>query len=267
MKKIVLPAFFLAMATSVLFSMHNGALNMTGAPGELDCTGCHHPGPANSDPLGNFQILMPNNQGTYVPGQTYPITVQLQYPGKQKFGFSAAVRQRGIQSMQSGSLSAPASAALQITDFATHTLPSTAGNGQKAWTFNWTAPAAAAGTLVVYAAGVAANSNNEATGDQVYTDSLVLSLASSVWGTDWKAAVRMYPNPTNHKLWLEGDWGSASSLEMTIVDATGKVVLQEPLFTEPALPTEINVDYLPTGKYWLQLMHPNGKLVWPFLKL
>lgn len=267
MKKIVLPAFFLAMASSVLFSMHNGALNMTGAPGELDCTGCHHPGPANTDPLGNLQILMPNNQGSYVPGQTYPITVQVQYPGKQKFGFSAAVRQRGIQSIQSGTLSAPASAALQITDFATHTLPSTAGNGQKAWTFNWTAPAAAAGTLVVYAAGVAANSNNEATGDQVYTDSLVLSLASSVWGSTWQSPIRLFPNPATDKLWLEGDWATEQEVDVTIVDASGRTVLQLNLPVEPALPIELMVGNLPTGKYWMQLAEQNRKHILPFLKL
>lgn len=267
MKKFILPAFFLAMASSVLFSMHNGALNMTGAPGELDCTGCHHPGPANTDPQGNLQILMPNNQGTYVPGQTYPITIQMQYPGRQKFGFSAAVRQRGIQSIQSGSLSAPASAALQITDFATHTLPSTAGNGQKEWTFNWTAPAAAAGTLVVYAAGVAANSNNEATGDLVYTDSLVLSIASSVWGSDWRASMRMYPNPSTHKIYIEGGVESTTVLEMMVVDAAGRVLLQRPLLLEPALPTEIDIEQLSTGKYWLQLTHAKGKQVLPFMKL
>lgn len=267
MKKIILPLFFLAMASSVLFSMHNGALNMTGAPGELDCTGCHHPGPANADPMGNLQILMPNNQGTYVPGQTYPISIKVQYPGRQKFGFSAAVRQRGLQAIQSGSFSAPASAALQITDFATHTLPSTAGNGQKEWTFNWTAPAAAAGTLVVYAAGVAANGNNEATGDLVYTDSLVLSLASSVWGSDWRASMRMYPNPSTRKIYIDGGAESTTAVEMIVVDAAGRVVLQKPLLLEPALPTEIDIEKLATGKYWLQLMQPNSKLVLPFMKL
>lgn len=267
MKKIILPAFALAMVSSLLYSMHNGALNMTGAPGELDCTGCHHAGPANSDPLGNLQILMPDNQGTYVPGQTYPITVRLQYPGRQKFGFSAAVRQTGIQFVQSGTLSAPASAALQITDFATHTLPSTAGNGQKEWTFNWTAPAAGAGNLVVYAAGVAANGDNEATGDRVYTDSLVLSVASSVWGGNWQANMRTYPNPATNKLWVDGDWSKAATAEMAIIDVTGRVVLRQPIVLEPALPTEINLENLATGKYWLQLTQAGSTLSLSFLKL
>lgn|GEM_PF-5669473 len=266
MKKIIIPLLFLAMASSALFSMQNGALNVTGAPGELDCTGCHQPGPANADPLGAIQILMPNNQGAYVPGQTYPITVQVQYPGRQKFGFSAAVRQQGVQFLQSGSLSAPASAALQITDFATHSLPSTAGNGQKSWTFDWTAPAAAAGNLVVYAAGVAANGDNDATGDQVFTDSLVLSLASSVWGNSWGAEMSLYPNPAVDLLFLEGDWLRPANLSLKVHDAMGRCVLQAVRSAEPMLPIPIDISKLQSGKYWLHVAQEKEQLVLPFMK-
>jgi hypothetical protein len=266
MKKIILPAFFLAMASSLLFSMHNGALNMTGAPGELDCTGCHHPGPANTDPLGSMQILMPNNQGTYIPGQTYPITIQVQYPGRQKFGFSAAVRQRGIQFVQSGSLSAPTASALQISDFATHTLPSTAGNGQKSWTFDWTAPTTASGTLVVYAASVAANGDNDATGDRVYTDSLVLSVASSLWLKDWLAQIKIYPNPAGELLLIEGEWAGAEKVEIKVYDAAGKCQLQERVTSVPMLPLSLTIATLAPGKYWLHLVQGDKRTVSPFIK-
>ncbi|MBA4303202.1 MAG: hypothetical protein C0424_03145 [Sphingobacteriaceae bacterium] len=266
MKKIILPAFFVAMASSLLFSMHNGALNMTGAPGELDCTSCHHPGPANTDPLGSMQILMPNNQGTYIPGQTYPITVQVQYPGRQKFGFSAAVRQRGIQFVQSGSLSAPTAAALQISDFATHTLPSTAGNGQKSWTFDWTAPTTASGTLVVYAASVAANGDNDATGDQVYTDSLVLSVASSLWAKDWLAPIKLYPNPATHQLFIEGEWTGAAVVDLKVYDAAGKCQLEQKINPASALPLSLGIATLASGKYWVHVQHGNKRTVTPFFK-
>lgn len=266
MKKIIIPLLFLAMASSALFSMQNGALNVTGAPGELDCTGCHQPGPANADPLGAIQILMPNNLGVYVPGQTYPITVQVQYPGRQKFGFSAAVRQQGVQFLQSGNFSAPASAALQITDFATHTLPSTAGNGQKSWTFDWTAPPAAAGTLVVYAAGVAANGDNDATGDQVFTDSLVLSLTSSIWGRSWNSDVKLYPNPAADMLFLEGDWSGREQLGLKVHDALGKCVMQVERTAEPMLPVAMDIASLRAGKYWLHIAHGKEQIVVPFMK-
>src|SRR5215203_393475 len=44
--------------------------------------------------------------------------------------------------------------------------------GSASWDVKWTAPAADAGRVTFYAAGNAANSNNQSSGDNIYTTSV-----------------------------------------------------------------------------------------------
>ncbi|MCH8330164.1 MAG: hypothetical protein IH946_02105, partial [Bacteroidetes bacterium] len=57
----------------------------SGAPGEVNCTGCHS-GTINSGP-GTLSFSLSTNGDKYVPGETYTATIVLLETGIDKFGF------------------------------------------------------------------------------------------------------------------------------------------------------------------------------------
>lgn len=177
--------------------------NYTGAPGFANCTQCHS-GVVNSGP-GSVEITtnVPNNM--YNPGQTYQVTVTLNSGGgnQAKYGFMLAPMfgnaYKGI---------------LQATDgncvvepggrWITHTSSgSTGGIASKSFTFNWTAPAAGAGTVILYAAGNCANGNGGDSGDQIYTTSLTLNENMTVGLSDPSPVIlSLSPNPAREEMHL-----------------------------------------------------------------
>lgn len=180
MKKIVVLLVMVGALFTVTqtHSMGDGGFNMTGAPGEGNCTGCHQ-GTANQDANGQVRITVEGSPVTYEPGKTYTVTVTTSYPGRSKFGFAFNVRRLGVGWIEEGKITADSSAQIRTFGFATHTRESNQGNNQRSWTFQWKAPDSNVGTIVFYAAGVAANNDLSNTGDQVYTTSLSLLPAAT----------------------------------------------------------------------------------------
>src|SRR5690349_3051632 len=79
-----------------LYANLNGASSTTGAPGETTCSqsGCHGNGNGEGSGGGLFDntgggfVTISGISGTYVPGQTYTITVHVAQLGAQRFGFN-----------------------------------------------------------------------------------------------------------------------------------------------------------------------------------
>ena len=145
---------------------------MTGAPGEFTCVECHISYPLNSG-NGSFSLAGPP---TWQSGQTYTITVTLQDPGQQRWGFEAT--QLGVGTF---SLLEPLRTQLGAFDgreYVKHTEEGTTPgllDGPSVWTFAWTAPETpGAGTVTLYAAGNASNWSREPDGDYIYTTSLAI---------------------------------------------------------------------------------------------
>src|SRR5215211_2119271 len=147
----------------------------TGAPGEEPeaCAECHVPPDAGT---GKIFITAPQ---TYVPGQTYPITVTHTNPDltRLRWGFELTVLDTAsdekageLQSLngltQILNNAGPGSARQYIE----HTSPGTFAGQQNgaSWTFNWTAPATDVGPVTFYAAGNHANNDGNTSGDYIY---------------------------------------------------------------------------------------------------
>jgi aldose sugar dehydrogenase len=155
----------------------------TGAPMEFTCAECHVPEGAGT---GQISITAPQ---TYVPGQTYPITVTDTNPDttRRRWGFQLTALDPGDE--KAGNL--------QSTDVLTqvlnnqgpggarqyieHTAAGTFINqmGGASWTFNWTAPATDVGPVTFYAAGNHANNDGNTSGDFVYFTFVASAPASS----------------------------------------------------------------------------------------
>lgn len=181
----------------------------TNAPGEGLCTECHTGG-LN---LTGGSLEIQDVPTSYTPGQVYPITVQLQRTGQQRWGFELVpLRDSSGVSVMAGQLATPSvfttlqggvvSGKLRI--YVSHysgvedgTFAGTA-NGPVSWTFDWTAPQTGAGTVTFYCAGNAANGNGgSGAGDVIYTATATSPEAPStaVTNTTWGKIKSLYLSP------------------------------------------------------------------------
>ncbi len=157
----------------------------TGAPGEEPeaCAECHVPPDAGS---GQIAITAPQ---TYVPGQTYPITVTHTNsdPTRLRWGFELTVLDTSDE--KAGNL--------QNTDGLTQVLNNGGPGGARqyiehtsagtfigqqngaSWTFNWTAPAIDVGPVTFYTAGNQANNDGNTSGDYIYKTFVAAAPAST----------------------------------------------------------------------------------------
>lgn len=155
-----------------------------GVPGEAVCTACHV-GTANSG-SGRVRIQLPGGATTYVPGQSIRLTIHVEDPSAQRWGFELTSRSAASPGTASGTLSTVAGDALaqvlgapgsvqHVTHTSAGTRPGTAGSAS--WEVDWMPPAGG-GAVTLFAAGNAANNNNTPVGDQIYTTSVTLQPAA-----------------------------------------------------------------------------------------
>lgn len=168
----------------------------TGAPGDdpKACTACHFGTPLNGG-AGSVKIVLPG-AATYTPGVTQHILVQVADPAQKRWGFQLTARlATDLANGQAGDFT-PSDGNTQVicdngqkapcpspnmVKFIEHTSAGTRPGTANGATFelDWTPPAAGSGDVMLYAAGNAANGDNNLTGDHIYTTSVKLSAASS----------------------------------------------------------------------------------------
>lgn len=184
MKKSTFFVFFAALISGILLNYNSGqsssngpAPNMVGLYGtQSNCTVCHNSYALNSAG-GGVTVSVAGNPSSYVPGNTYSITVNVNLtPAAARYGFELAAVD--VQGKNAGTFAAITGTQIVNSEingnniaFLEHNAASTTGT----WTFNWTAPNPSQGTVRFYAAGVAANNNMNSSGDYVYTSLLNLS--------------------------------------------------------------------------------------------
>ena len=140
--------------------------NRTGAPGHSTCRDCHTSFPLNS-PGGSVVV----QAAGYKPGQTQTVKVTVSHAEAQRWGFEIVARWAKDPTQTAGSFSTTNSFVQVPGDYATHTSEGTlagGANGAKTFEIDWTAPPED-GDVIFYAAGNAANNNNQPTGDRIYT--------------------------------------------------------------------------------------------------
>ena len=190
-------AAFGVIAPVALWADPDGAdPRYTGAPGDdaSACASCHTGTALNGGP-GSVKIVLPNGN-TYTPGVKQHITVQVSDSSQRRWGFELTARlATNPSSAQAGDLAStdsytrvicsngrakPCSSSSPV-QFITHTLAGTRNGtvGGVSFGFDWTPPATDSGKVILYAAGNAANGNNNDTGDRIYTTSVELTPAQA----------------------------------------------------------------------------------------
>lgn len=167
----------LMVSAEVLFSGGPGD-GRTGAPGEGSCTDCHSGSPDD----GIVQII--GAPTFYVPDMTYSITVTLLDQDQSRWGFELTAKDDASNGAGTFTVTDPVNTQLSDNaapnaDYMKHTSAGTydnTPNGPVTWQFDWTAPSTDVGDITFYVAGNAANSNNNTSGDNIYTSSAVSRL-------------------------------------------------------------------------------------------
>ncbi|MBN9656680.1 MAG: hypothetical protein J0H49_00800 [Acidobacteria bacterium] len=209
-----------AMLGASLWAEVNGAPAFTtNAPGDGICTDCHG-GSINSG-AGKLTVSMVD-ASAWTPGQQVRLQVTLADPQARRWGFNITARLASDPNAPAGTLAVSDTANTKLNNggggiqFVTHTSAGTrlGTTGSSTWEFLWTPPDnASAGAVTFYAAGNAANGNNQPdTGDKIYTTTLAVSPASTspdttvpppaptinrivprfVFGENWSARLYLY---------------------------------------------------------------------------
>ena len=186
----------LVLAASVPVMMYGFSsgppIARTGAlvDGGLNCTACHRTfAPANS---GSGRVSV--STVSYTPGVKQTITVMVEDPDAQRWGFQLTARLRSDENKEAGTFSvtdgmrvrcAPDGRAAPCDgdkEFAEHVAAGTqlGTRGHGMFTVEWTPPAQDVGEVIFYAAGNAANGDGTNNGDHIYTTSKVLRPACNV---------------------------------------------------------------------------------------
>jgi hypothetical protein len=192
MQRIVIPAavFLISLPLSALAFKEGPYPNVTGGFGEQSCHLCHLDNPVNA-PGGSLSLTgVPQS---YLPGQTYEITISLARAGMRRGGFEIAARfasgkQKGKQAgwwkVPDARLQLIPGAVDKSLTFVQHNLQGsrTATPGSNTWTIEWTAPSeasASAGTVQFNVAANAANNDDSALGDYIYIRQLRSAIVRS----------------------------------------------------------------------------------------
>src|SRR5215510_404963 len=214
----------------------------TGAPQEEPdaCAECHVPPDAGT---GHISITAPQ---TYVPGQTYPITVTHTNPDptRLRWGFELTVLDtaddekagelQNVDGLTQILNNAGPNSARQYIE---HTAAGTFIGQQNgaSWTFNWTAPATDVGPVVFYAAGNQANNDGNTSGDYIYKTFVASAPASTT--PDFALSV----NPTSRSIVPGG--GAIYTVTVTpLAGFTGQVNL-----SASSLPTGVAAVFSPAS--------------------
>jgi hypothetical protein len=231
-KSILILSAFAAVIAGSAFQLRsdNGKAGYTGSSGETTCSSCH----AGSS-TGSVYLTSTMANWRYVPGQTYTINVIVKQTGKPLFGFD-------FEALTSANANA---GTMTVTNSAkTHILTKTVSSVSRnnmvhqlnaglhadsaVFTFNWTAPATNIGNVTFYYAGVAANNNgSDGSGDNTYTGSKVVSVASLTGVNEIKnelSALKVSTLDAEHKLLITFNATETSNAIVSLYDLSGREI-------------------------------------------
>ncbi|MDA2929563.1 DUF5777 family beta-barrel protein [Acidobacteria bacterium AH-259-O06] len=172
----LLSSLLLWPLTAYLLGFSGGPLpRLTGGFQEQTCHSCHNSFRLNEGRTRGGMFYIAGVPATYNAGQSYPISVLIGQPGQSRWGFELSVR-AATSAKQAGEL-VPVDEMTQVKEehgvlYIEHTSAGTrrgTPNGPVEFHFNWIAPDPSEGPVVFNAAGNAANSSEDPSGDYIYT--------------------------------------------------------------------------------------------------
>ncbi len=233
------------LASSTILKTSGSHPGSAGAPGDLTCaqSGCHTDAVVKHDTNIVNHLLFSGTDSTYMPGNSYTLTLQVNESHTQKFGFEL-VALSDLNNTNCGTFTLLEPTRTQIlnyvngTDLRYSVSHKTAGTGASSpgviqWTMKWTAPATNAGDVTFWYASNCTNNDNLATGDYVFLSSFKIkakdTTATGVKTEALKKDLSLYFNRDLHSLRLKFESDRNQESELIMFDMNGKLVLSKPL--------------------------------------
>ncbi len=151
----------------------------SGAPGEVNCSGCHS-GTPNTGP-GSVIYNIGNNTTQYVPGDLYTILLTMVQEDVNQFGFQTTALKNSNNSTAGDFILIDADETRLLygnnREYVGHTVCGADANspGSKQWSFQWEAPDSDVGDINFYLSSLATNHNHSSYGDDTYVQTITLS--------------------------------------------------------------------------------------------
>lgn len=276
-KKLLLFPVAAGMIAFSLMSNSGGPAN-AGGQGNLTVAGCSCHGAANTNTKIDLALMdattsTPVTDGKYVPGKTYTITrvgnntgAAITHFGFQIVAVNGAGNQAGTFAITNAANTQTFTAA-PLTGVEHKTKIAKSGNNFNVQ-FNWTAPAAGAGTVTFRIAANGVNNDGGTNGDQMNVGTFQLTEGSSASvGQVAAGRFRLFPNPASNQVTL--DLGNAADGAYTVkaFDLSGKVLLSRELQVNSGNKRfDIAVNSLPAGLYHFIVSGKDGQQAIKFVK-
>jgi hypothetical protein len=233
MKKTLLTIFValtcLLSTTAFIVKNSGGKAGQTGSPSEGDCGACHSGG--SSIVSGATITAIPSfSNNTYVPGNTYTMTVAVGALSFTNFGFACEILNSAntdAGTMQNAGPGVQFLNAANGRKNATHTAPKS-GSSFATFSFQWVAPST--GAVTIYAAGNCVNGNSTTTGDLPVKTSLALVSPTVATGIADNSAdmtgFSFYPNPVKESVHINYFLNHSGQVLIELVGINGQLVSQ-----------------------------------------
>ncbi len=245
----------------------------TNAPGENTCYGsplCHAGTPNTGPGFGEMTVMDGVPPGNlYIPGQTYemmPYTIDS--IGRPNSGFQAVALLSSGNGAGEVTLTMPmytqfitSGGKEYVENTPTGAVEPTTDNMHD-WMYDWEAPPPGSGTVTFYAAFVTGDGDSSASGDNIYTDTLVLYEDTTagigildMYNTKGFAIKRVYPLPTDDFVNIDISMDKYSELHVSVVDIEGRIALHKTLMpiNQPGNSFKLNLKGLNAGIYFVKV--------------
>ena len=259
---IIVFFFVISLPTPATSKKTGAEAARTGAPGNGTCgiSGCHSSSEVNSG-TGSIAITPP---AAIIAGDTVAYTIKVSQSGAQIFGFQATMRKASDNRVVGKFvLSEGQEFSDALGDYITHE-NAIVTNDENEWTLRWVAPAEDEGDIIMYAAGVAGNNNNNRMGDHVYTTSATTPMQVSNEVADRPAAFSIesaFPNPFTSHAMISYVLENPGEVTFILYDMLGRVVQSQELGYQPAGPGSLDLsgETLTPGAYMFEISTPEHR--------
>lgn len=206
----------------------------TGAPGEQTCTSCHSGTVQNGSAIQTLELKDPSGNvvTSYLPGVTYDVNFKVNNVAPKKGFQLVALAVNG--NTQAGSMEATSNTSVISSGSKKYVnQKSSSTNTTTGWDFRWTAPATNVGDVKFYVASNVTNSNNNDSGDQIFTSQHTISYnaSASVEEVEKVNQFNAFFAATTNTLNLTFNSKIAGEGHLNVVDLSGKSVFNTKIGT------------------------------------
>ena len=251
------------LLTSELENFGGSPGGKSGSPGDegKTCTQCHGGNASEQEDWLTSNIPASG----YVPGETYTITATGTHTGVNRFGFEATAEDS--DNNKTGTFIITNSTENKLTNSNSAVTQKSAGTtpdgDSKSWSFDWTAPDAGTGEVVLYAAFNAANGNGSTSGDVIYktamsaSEDINISVASNL---DNSNPIQVFPNPFTDNFSISFTGADADVSGLKIFNSIGNLVYSQNSFLDNENAKIATSDLL-SGIYYTVIYFDDGTKV------